>query len=56
MKSSSGRPIFARYSPAALLRSMALEGERWSVVMLSGNSASGRIPLRVRSPARAPSQ
>ncbi|MNW07917.1 hypothetical protein D3C71_2046120 [compost metagenome] len=56
MKSSSGRPILCRYSPAALFIMMALEGDRWSVVMLSGNSASGLMPLRVRSPARAPSQ
>ncbi len=56
LKSSSGRPIFARYSPAALSSMMALEGDRWSVVMLSPSTASGRMPRSVRSPASAPSQ
>ncbi|CFN62758.1 Uncharacterised protein [Bordetella pertussis] len=56
LKSSSGRPILARYSPAALSAMMALDGERWSVVMLSPSTASGRMPSSVRSPASAPSQ
>ncbi len=56
LKSSSGRPILARYSPAALLSMMALDGDRWSVVMLSPSTASGRSALSVRSPASAPSQ
>src|SRR5256885_17193754 len=41
----------ARYSPAALSARMALEGDRWSVVMLSGSRASGRMPVRVRGKA-----
>ncbi|MNN48859.1 hypothetical protein D3C81_1633590 [compost metagenome] len=56
LKSSSGRPIFARYSPAALFSMMAFDGDRWSVVMLSPSTASGRMPRSVRSPASAPSQ
>ncbi|MNV48578.1 hypothetical protein D3C71_1404930 [compost metagenome] len=56
MKSSSGRPILAKYSPAALLAMIALDGDRWSVVMLSPSTASGRMPLSERAPASAPSQ
>ena len=35
---------------------MALDGDRWSVVMLSGRIASGRMPLSWRSAAMVPSQ
>ncbi|KAG1320640.1 hypothetical protein G6F63_014159 [Rhizopus arrhizus] len=41
---------------AALDAMIALDGDRWSVVMLSGSTASARMPASVRSPANAPSQ
>ena len=56
LKSSSGTPILCRYSPAAESIMIAFEGDKWSVVMLSPKIASGRMLVKVRGAANAPSQ
>ena len=51
-----GRPISRQYSPAALVGKIAFEGDKWSVVILSGNTPNGTMFLRAGLPINSSSQ